>query len=35
MATIERLTRARVDVRTPDDLSLGIRGKIVAEAVPL
>lgn len=32
---IERLTHTKVDVRTPEDLSLRIRGKIVAEAVPL
>jgi uncharacterized protein len=34
-AAIESLTRARVDVRTPEDLSIRFRSKIVAEARPL
>jgi uncharacterized protein len=34
-AAIERLTRAKVDVKTPEDLAITIRGKVVAEARPL
>lgn len=31
-ATIEKLTQIKVDVRTPEDLSLMFRGKILSEA---
>jgi predicted nucleotidyltransferase len=34
-AAIENLTRAKVDVKTPDDLSVTFRNKVVAEAIPL
>ena len=34
-AAIERLTQAKVDVRTPDDLSVRFRGRVVAEARPV
>lgn len=32
---IENLTHTKVDVRTPEDLSMKIRGKIIAEARPI
>ncbi len=32
---IEKLTNTPVDVRTPEDLSLKFRGRVVAEARPL
>ena len=32
---IERLTQARVDVRTPEDLSVTFRSAVVAEARPV
>ena len=34
-AAIESVTNMKVDVRTPDDLSLRIRGAVVAEAMPI
>ncbi len=32
---VENLTRAKVDVKTPDDLSATFRSKVVAEARPV
>jgi predicted nucleotidyltransferase len=34
-AAIESLTRAKVDVKTPEDLSIKFRGRVVAEARPV
>ena len=34
-AAVENLTHAKVDVRTPEDLSVTFRGQVVAEARPL
>ena len=34
-AAIENLTHTKVDVRTPEDLSMEFRGKIIAEATPV
>ncbi len=34
-AAVEKLTQTKVDVRTPDDLSIKFRGKVVAEARPI
>ena len=34
-AAVESLTHAKVDVRTPEDLSLTFRSQVVAEARPL
>jgi predicted nucleotidyltransferase len=34
-AAVENLTRAKVDVKTPEDLSVTFRSKVVAEARPV
>lgn len=34
-ATVEQLTQTKVDVRTPGDLSVKFRNKVVAEARPV
>jgi uncharacterized protein len=34
-AAVESLTHAKVDVRTPEDLSVTFRSRVVAEARPL
>jgi predicted nucleotidyltransferase len=34
-ADIERLTHAKVEMKTPEDLSMEFRGKIIAEATPV
>ena len=34
-ADIERLTHAKVEIKTPEDLSMEFRGKIIAEATPV
>ena len=34
-ADIERLTHAKVEMKTPEDLSMEFRGKIIAKATPV
>ena len=34
-AAVEKLTRTKVDVKTPEDLSAAFRSKVIAEARPV